>query len=161
MGFYDERILPRMLNLVMNTRAIREQRQRCLEHVSGDVLEIGFESGLNLPFYPTAVSKVVGVDPSHTAGKLARKRIAASPFAVEFVGLSAEKIPVADAAVERWQLRLNGLQQKLFGGCHLDRRISQMISDAGFDIERVENSYLKGAPKFGGYLYRGVARRAQ
>ena len=66
-----------------------------------------------------------------------------------------------DAAVERWQLRLNGLQQKLFGGCHLDRRISQMISDAGFEIERVENSYLKGAPKFGGYLYRGVARRAQ
>ena len=100
MGFYDERILPRMLNLVMNTKAIREQRQHCLEHVSGDVLEIGFGSGLNLPFYPTAVSKVVGVDPSHTAGKLARKRIAASPFAVEFVGLSAEKIPVADATFD-------------------------------------------------------------
>ena len=206
MGFYGEHILPRMLNLVMTTKAIREQRQHCLEHVSGDVLEIGFGSGLNLPYYPPTVTKVVGVDPSHTAATLARKRIAASPFNVEFVGLSAEKIPVADAsfdsvvttftlctipdvdnalremrralkpggrlyfvehgraidpAVERWQLRLNGIQQKLFGGCHLDRRISQMISDAGFEIERIENSYLKGAPKFGGFLYRGVARRSQ
>ena len=206
MGFYEERILPRMLNLVMNTKAIREQRQLCLAHVSGDVLEIGFGSGRNLPVYPAAVSKVVGVDPSHTSAKLARKRIAASPFPVEFVGLSAEKIPVPDATfdsivttftlctipdvgnalremrralkpggrlyfvehgrsddpdVERWQQRLNGLQQKLFGGCHLDRRISQLIADAGFHIEQVENSYLKGAPRFGGYLYRGVASRAQ
>jgi hypothetical protein len=47
----------------------------------------------------------------------------------------------------------------MFGGCHLDRRISQLITDAGFEIEQVENSYLKGAPKFGGYLYRGVAKR--
>ena len=204
MGFYDERVLPRMLNVFMNTSAVREQRQRCLAQVSGEVLEVGFGSGLNLPHYPSAVTRVVGVDPSHTAAKLARKRIAASPFRVEFVGLSAEKIPVADAsfdsvvttftlctipdvanalremrralkpggqlyfvehgrsddpAVERWQHRLNGIQQKVFGGCHLDRRISQLIADAGFEIERVENGYLKGAPKFGGYLYRGVAKR--
>jgi ubiquinone/menaquinone biosynthesis C-methylase UbiE len=204
MGFYDERVLPRMLNVFMDTKAVREQRQQCLKQVSGDVLEVGFGSGLNLPYYPAGVTKVVGVDPSHTAAKLARKRIAASPFAVEFVGLSAEKIPVADTsfdsivttftlctipdvghalremhralkpggrlyfvehgrstdpAVERWQQRLNGLQQKMFGGCHLDRRISQLIADAGFEIEQVENGYLKGAPKFGGYLYRGVAKR--
>src|SRR5205814_6829731 len=132
----------------------------CLEQVSGDVLEIGFGSGLNLPYYPSTVTRVVGVDPSHTAAHLARKRIAASPFKVEFVGLSAEKIPVPDAtfdsvvttftlctipdvanalremhralkpggrlhfvehgksddpAVEQWQQRLNGFQQKVFG----------------------------------------------
>src|SRR5207302_2204208 len=204
MGFYDERVLPRLLNVFMNTKAIREQRTQTLEHVNGDVLEIGFGSGLNLPHYPSTVTKIVGVDPSHTAAQLARKRIAASPFTVEFVGLSAEKIPVADAsfdsvvttftlctipdvgnalremhralkpgghlffvehghaddpAVEQWQQRLNGFQQKVFGGCHLDRRISQLIADAGFEIGHVHNSYLQGAPKFGGYLYRGVARR--
>ena len=206
MGFYQQRVLPRLLNVFMNTKAIREQRTQCLEHVNGNVLEIGFGSGLNLPFYPSTVTKVVGVDPSHTAAALARKRIAASPFKVEFVGLSAEKIPVPDATfdsvvttftlctipdvanalremrralkpggrlyfvehgksddpgVQRWQQRLNGFQQKVFGGCHLDRRISQLIADAGFEIERVDNSYLKGAPKFGGYLYCGVAKRRE
>jgi ubiquinone/menaquinone biosynthesis C-methylase UbiE len=204
MGFYGERVLPRMLNLMMDTKAIREQRRQCLAAVNGNVLEIGFGSGLNLPHYPSTVTKVVGVDPSHTAGTLARKRIAASPFEVEVVGLSAEKIPVDDAsfdsvvttftlctipdvanalremhralrpggrlhfvehgrsddpAVERWQRRLNGMEQKLFGGCHLDRRISQLIADAGFEIEHIDNRYLKGAPKFAGYLYRGIARR--
>jgi hypothetical protein len=63
-----------------------------------------------------------------------------------------------DPAVERWQNRLNGIQQVLFGGCNLNRPISRLIGLAGFEIERLENAYLKGAPKFGGFLYRGVAR---
>jgi len=56
---------------------------------------------------------------------------------------------------------LNGIQRRLFGGCQLDRRISSLIEQAGFVIERLENEYMKGAPKFGGYLYRGIARRAE
>jgi hypothetical protein len=58
MGFYENRVLPRMLNVFMNTKAIRDQRKQCLEQVSGTVLEIGFGSGLNLPHYPNGqVSK--------------------------------------------------------------------------------------------------------
>jgi ubiquinone/menaquinone biosynthesis C-methylase UbiE len=166
---------------------------------------VGFGTGLNLPYYPRTVTKVVGVDPSETSARLARKRIAASPFPVEIVGLSAEKIPVADASfesivstftlctipdvagallemrrvldpggrfyfvehglaqdpkVQRWQERLNSLEQTVFGGCNLNRRISTLIEHAGFEIEQLENSYLKGAPKFGGFLYRGVAKRS-
>jgi ubiquinone/menaquinone biosynthesis C-methylase UbiE len=205
MSFYENRILPYILKVVMNTKAMREERRRCLENVTGTVLEVGFGTGLNLPYYPRTVTKVVGVDPSATSARIARKQIAASPFPVEIVGLSAEKIPVADASfdsivstftlctipdvasallemrralrpggrlyfvehgraedpkVERWQERLNGMQQKLFGGRHLNRRISALIEQAGFEMERLENSYLKGAPKFGGFLYRGVAKRA-
>jgi ubiquinone/menaquinone biosynthesis C-methylase UbiE len=203
MGFYEARVLPHIINLAMNTAAIRDERRRCLEKVSGDVLEIGFGTGLNLPYYQSAVTKVVGVDPSATSARLARKRIAASPFPVETIGLSADRLPVADGSfgaivstftlctipdvaaalleirralapggrfhfvehghaddpkVVRWQERLNSTQHVLFGGCHLNRRISTLIGQAGFEIEQLETGYLKGAPKFGGFLYRGVAK---
>jgi ubiquinone/menaquinone biosynthesis C-methylase UbiE len=206
MSFYEERVLPHVINLAMTTAGITDERRRCLEPVGGAVLEIGFGTGLNLPYYPAAVTRVVGVDPSRKSADLARKRIAASPFPVEVIGLSAEKLPVADASfdtivstftlctipdvanalaemrralspggrlhfvehgqaadpdVVRWQQRLNGLQRKVFGGCHLNRRISSLIERAGFVIETLENDYMKGAPKFGGYLYRGIARRSE
>jgi hypothetical protein len=63
-----------------------------------------------------------------------------------------------DPRVERWQERLNGIQQSIFGGCQLDRPIFALIEGAGFEMERFENAYLNGAPKFGGFLYRGVAK---
>ena len=205
MGFYENRVLPHFVNFAMNTNVMKDERKRCLEDVKGTVLEVGFGSGLNLPHYPRTVTKVVGVDPSETSARLARKRIAASPFPVEMIGLSAEKIPVADGSfesivstftlcsirdvagallemrralgpggrlyfvehgraedpnVERWQERLNSMQQAVFGGCNLNRHISALIEQAGFEIERLEKSYMKGAPKFGGFLYRGVAKRS-
>ena len=98
MGFYENRLLPHIINLAMNTKGVREERERCLAAVSGAVLEIGFGTGLNLPHYPRAVTKVVGTDPSERSAQLARKRIAAAPFPVETIGLSAEKLPVEDAS---------------------------------------------------------------
>ena len=47
------------------------------------------------------------------------------------------------------------------GGCNLNRRIGALVEQAGFEIERLDNGYIKGAPKFAGFLYRGVARRAE
>jgi ubiquinone/menaquinone biosynthesis C-methylase UbiE len=206
MSFYESRVLPHVLNVFMSTKALAAERRRCLEQVEGAVLEVGFGSGHNLPYYPRTVTKVVGIDPSERSAKLARRRIAASPFPVETVGLSAENILLADGSfssvvstftlctipdvahaleeirrvlrqdgrlyfvehgraddpkVVRWQKRLNSIQQHLFGGCHLDRRIAQLIQDAGFEIELLENSQLKGAPKFAGFLYRGVAKPAR
>jgi ubiquinone/menaquinone biosynthesis C-methylase UbiE len=204
MSFYERRILPYLLNIFMDTKGTREERSRTLADVRGSVLEVGFGSGLNLPYYSSAVTRVVGVDPSQISAHLARKRIAGSSFPVEFVGLSAEKLPVADASfdslvstftlctipdvgaalaemrralkpdgrfyfvehghaddpgVARWQERLNGLEQRMFGGCHLNRDIAALITQAGFDIQRLEHAYLQGAPKFAGFLYRGVAKR--
>jgi hypothetical protein len=66
-----------------------------------------------------------------------------------------------DSRVARWQDRLDGFEQKMFGGCHLNRDISTLIRRAGFDIERLDHAYLKGAPKFAGFLYRGVAKRTE
>ena len=204
MGFYENRILPHLINVAMNTKALKEERTKCLENLAGVVLEIGFGTGLNLPHYPRTVKKVVGVDPSQMSARLARKRTAASPFPVEVIGLSAEKLPVPDASFEtivstfslctipdvrsallevrralapsgrfhfvehglaedpkvrRWQGRLDPLEQVVFGGCHLTREITALIEQAGFEIERLEKGYMKGSPKFAGFLYRGVAHR--
>jgi ubiquinone/menaquinone biosynthesis C-methylase UbiE len=61
-----------------------------------------------------------------------------------------------DAKVAKRQDRWDPFQQKLFDGCHVTRQIDAMIEDAGFRIERLENSEMKG-PKVFGYMYEGVA----
>jgi SAM-dependent methyltransferase len=63
----------------------------------------------------------------------------------------------ADPAMSRWQRRLRDLWLN-FGGCDLDREISQMISDAGLRIEKLER-YQLGQPKFLSTMFRGAARR--
>ena len=52
-----------------------------------------------------------------------------------------------DEKVQRWQHRLDPIQQRLFGGCHLDRPIAELITAAGFAIVEVDVFYEKGAPK--------------
>ena len=62
-----------------------------------------------------------------------------------------------DAKVERWQHRLEPLNKRLAGGCHLTRHISEDIEKAGFDIEKIETYYFKREPKPIGYTYEGRA----
>jgi len=89
MSFYENHLLPHVINIAMSTKAVQDERRRCLEPVRGAVLEIGFGTGLNLPYYSSSVTRLVGVDPSRKSADLARKRIAAVPFPVEVIGLSA------------------------------------------------------------------------
>lgn len=100
MGFYDNWVLPRLMNVMMGMPYVTEERRKALADVSGDVLEVGFGSGHNLPCYPSAVRRVVAVDPSTESAKLAHKRIAASRFAVEYVPLEGEKIQAPDASFD-------------------------------------------------------------
>jgi len=99
-GFYDEQVLPRAIDLVMDTGVMRKLRKRTLAPVSGTVLEVGFGSGLNLPFYPSAVERLLAVDPAMVGRKLAGKRLDAVEFDVEFVGLDGQQIPLDDDAVD-------------------------------------------------------------
>ncbi len=65
-----------------------------------------------------------------------------------------------DPAVSRWQHRCNGMQQRLAGGCNLDRAIDRLVRDAGFEIEELQTGFL-GGPKIShpwGYLYEGSTR---
>jgi ubiquinone/menaquinone biosynthesis C-methylase UbiE len=100
MGVYEEWLLPRMINLAMGMKHVAEERKKCLAEVKGSVLEVGFGTGHNLPYYPAGVEKVVGVDPSGESAKLAKDRIAKAPFPVEFVPLPGEEIAAPDASFD-------------------------------------------------------------
>lgn len=63
-----------------------------------------------------------------------------------------------DAAVRRWQERLNGVWQRLAGGCNLDRDMPALITGAGFCIDALQSAYLPGTPRFAGYNSWGAAR---
>jgi len=193
MGIYAERVLPRMINAACGMKSSNPLRSRVCEGLHGQVVEIGFGSGHNVPFYPAAVTGVAAIEPADLGWKLAGKRLAASTVTVERSGLDGQALPLPDDScdtalstwtlctipdvsvalgevrrvlkpggtlhfvehglapdenVQRWQHRLEPMQKRLFGGCHLTRSIADLLSDAGFAITEVDVFYEKGAPKF-------------
>jgi ubiquinone/menaquinone biosynthesis C-methylase UbiE len=84
----------------MGLSFLAEERKKCLANVSGRVLEIGFGSGHNLPYYPNQVQEVVAIDPSHVSAKLARRRVIMAPFPVEYLPLKGEEIPAAEESFD-------------------------------------------------------------
>jgi len=63
-------------------RTLQPLRRRVCGGLTGDIIEIGFGSGLNVAFHPPAVASVAAVEPADTAWKLAAGRIAATPILV-------------------------------------------------------------------------------
>jgi ubiquinone/menaquinone biosynthesis C-methylase UbiE len=204
MGWWAEQVVPRVTDVVLGTKDVREHRRRVVPGLRGSVVEIGFGSGLNVPLYPEGVERVYAVDPSAVGRKLAEQRVSASPIPIEFVGLEGEHLPLGDGSVDaalstftlctipdvsralrelvrvlrpggrfhflehglcpepataRWQHRLNGFQQRIAAGCHLDRSIDRLVQDAGFDIQELRNDWFRGPrlSKPWGYLYKGIA----
>jgi ubiquinone/menaquinone biosynthesis C-methylase UbiE len=108
MGLYGERVLPRIINVACGTKTVEPLRHRVCAGLSGDVVEIGFGSGLNVPFYPAAVTRVAAVEPSDVGWKLAAKRLAATTVPVQRSGLDGQLLPFADdsfdAALSAWTL---------------------------------------------------------
>ncbi len=100
-SWYERNVLPLLIELACGVKPVRRQRQKVVPRAHGRVLEVGFGSGLNMPYYDRArVSAIVGLDPSGAMRRRAERRIAEAALQVEFVGLSAEKIPQPDAAFD-------------------------------------------------------------
>ena len=73
------------------------------------------------------------------------------------VMLFSEHGEAPDENIARWQQRVNPIWKKIAGGCNLNRRIPNLIQQAGFDIKDLQQCYLKG-PKIATYQYYGHAQ---
>jgi len=97
-----------LINAVCGARSLQRLRGRVCDGLAGDVVEIGFGSGLNLPFYPSAVTSITAVEPSDLSWRLASDRIAATAIPVSRSGLDGQSLPFGDAsydaAVSTWTL---------------------------------------------------------
>jgi len=101
MGWYEERVLPRFINLACSTKPTRKQREKIIPLARGDVLEVGIGSGLNLPYYEQDnVRKIWGLEPSEGMRKLAEKKLVDSTLDLEFIDLPGEEIPLEDNSVD-------------------------------------------------------------
>lgn len=101
MGFYEERVLPRVVELTCGGKRMERVRRPALEGLSGTVVEVGFGSGANVGLYPDDVDRVLAVEPSSLARERAGRRIARHPAPpVEFVGLDGARLPLDDDSVD-------------------------------------------------------------
>ena len=193
MGFYGERVLPRIVNVTCGMKAAAPMRRRVCAGLAGQVVEIGFGSGLNVPFYPPAVDRVAAVEPSGVGWRLAGERLSRTRVPVQRSGLDGQSLPFPDDSydaalstwtlctipdpaaalrevrrvlkpggtlhfvehglapderVRRWQHRLEPMQKRIFGGCHLTRPVVDLLTTAGFTITELDVFYEDGAPKF-------------
>jgi SAM-dependent methyltransferase len=107
MGLYRQQAVPRIINCLCGRRFAALRRRVCAG-LAGDVLEIGFGSGLNVPFYPAAVTQVAAIEPADVGWSLAAARIAAARVPVRRAGRDARSLPFADgafdAALSTWTL---------------------------------------------------------
>jgi len=99
-GFYSCQIVPRLVDKIMASKEFEPIRARVAAGLDGEVVEIGFGSGLNLPHYPPAVRRVQAVDPAMLGRRLAAGRLAAAPVPVEFVGLDGQRLPLETGSVD-------------------------------------------------------------
>jgi ubiquinone/menaquinone biosynthesis C-methylase UbiE len=101
MSFYDDRILPHLINLACSAKPTRKQREKIVHRAYGDVLEIGFGGGLNLNHYDgNKVRRVFGLEPSEGMRNSAARLIAESDIEVELIDRPGEEIPLDDNSVD-------------------------------------------------------------
>src|ERR1700742_3241376 len=100
MSFYRDHVLPRLIDVIMRTNDLGDLRAKVASQLTGDVLEVGFGSGLNVSFYPAGLTRVRALDPATAGRKLAAGRVAGSPVPIEYIGLDAQRIPLPDASVD-------------------------------------------------------------
>lgn len=202
MNPYDRYVLPKLIDLACGVGPVMQVRQGLISQASGDVLEVGIGTGLNLHYYDASkVRAIVGVDPAAQMHALGRRRASTLQIPIDMVSVDVHGIAAASAtfdtvvmtftlcsiveplsaleemrrllkpdgrllfaehglaphaSISRWQTRLTPVWKRFAGGCHLDRNIPHLITQAGFHIVECEAAYLSG-PKPMTYVYVGTA----
>ena len=107
-GLYGKYVFPYILDWTLRGEVFAEQRKRLLAEAAGEVIEIGFGTGLNLPYYGQEVTRLTAVEPVPMLPRRVQRRIDSAPFPVERITAQAESVPLADAscdcAVTTWTL---------------------------------------------------------
>jgi len=91
MGLYSNCLFPLLLDWGLDSPEFGKYRRRALESASGDVLEIGFGTGLNLPYYPPGVKRLVAIDSERLLPGRVRRRIQATQLPVEVKRVDAQR----------------------------------------------------------------------
>lgn len=206
MTWWNESVVPRLVDASLKGREIGEMRGQTCAGLSGRLLEIGFGGGLNVRWYPPAVRSVSAVEPSEVGWELSARRRARATVPIVREGLDGQDIALPDdshdsalvtfslctipdpvralhevgrivrpggavhflehglspdASVARWQHRIDPVQSRLAGGCHLSRDIPALFAEAGFEVTDLSAQYLPGmkVPRAFGFGYQGVAHR--
>ncbi len=66
-----------------------------------------------------------------------------------------------DPSVRRLQTILTPVQKIIGDGCHFNRDMADLITTAGFQLEKLDRFYMDKAPRFAAYMYKGCARRSR
>lgn len=118
MNIYSRFLLPRLLDWVMAGDELSQCRREVLAGVRGEILEIGFGTGLNLPHYPEQVDHLTAIDINPGMNAIAQKRLEKTNITVDYRVLNGENLPMPDATfdsvVSTWTLcSINNVEQAL------------------------------------------------
>lgn len=101
MRFYEKKILPYLIDSFCSSSPTTKQRQKIIPKASGDILEIGLGSGLNLEFYnPSKVNKIWGLEPSIEMQALAKKAQTKTKLKVNFLTMPAEALTLEANSID-------------------------------------------------------------
>lgn len=97
MSLYLKHILPNLINLACKTSSLTKQREKIIPLATGNVLEIGVGTGLNLPIYNGEnITKLTAIDPSEETWNKRDIDVSKLPYKFEFIKASAEELPFAN-----------------------------------------------------------------